>query len=168
MATISDYNLVRDEIVDTLSGVNTTTAIYDLSLELDKRVSKVVSYDVSIKPEFKPNYPIVAVKLDIKQESLEDFDGGKMSRLIDLYFHIHCIYDSFKDSQKNIWTLVRNVETNLRNVPSLNDYSKDQLKVNYINISGLVPSSKMNTPNSNFNKVATVQLKVNCILEGGV
>ena len=165
MTIIANYNLIRDEIVDTLSGVNTTTATYDLSLELDKRVSKVVSYDITIKPEFKPNYPIVSVKLDLKQETPECFNNKRTGRLVDLYFHIHCIYDSFKDSQKSLWTLVRNVETNLREVPSLNNYSKNQLTVNYINIAGMTPSSRLSATDSNFNKVATIQLQVNCTLD---
>lgn len=165
MTIICDYNKIRDEIVDTLSVVNTTTATYDLSLGLDRRVSEVVKYDVLIKPEFKPRYPIVSVKLDLKNEYPECFNNRRTGRIIDLYFHIHCIYDSFKDSQKNLWALVRNVETNLRNTPNLNAYSEDQLSVNYINISGMTPSAKLSATNSNFNKVATIQLQVNCTLD---
>ena len=130
---VVDYNGILDYLKVNLLSANTTTATYDLSDDLPKRVQYVLREDLDIVPQFKPRYPLVSLMLDNKSdEVMRDIAGGRFNKEIDLSFKITCVYDSFSNADDNLWTLVRNVETNLRNNVANNNYNENGFKFIYL------------------------------------
>ena len=133
MAQILDYNDILDHIKLHLQTANTTGAAFDLSSDLPKRVQYVLREDLDIVPQFKPKYPLVSLMLESKSdEIMQDIAGGKFNKEINLPFKITCVYDSFSNADDNLWTLVRNVEANLRYNTYINNYNVEGFKFTYL------------------------------------
>lgn len=157
---IIDYGDILDHIKTHLQTANTAGAAYDLSLDLPKRVQYVVRDDLDIVPQFKPKYPLVSLMLEDKpEESMQGIAGGRFNKEITLPFKITCVYDSFSDADDNLWTLVRNVEANLRYNDYINDYNKDGFKFTYIIPSNTRPIIH-DGGKSPFNKSAEISVTI--------
>jgi hypothetical protein len=120
-----DYNNITNTLVNILASANTTTAAYDLSTGLTRRVQQVNRDDLFIVPKFKPLYPLVAVTLESKRESIVGYNNNRRDRTLDLVYRIICLHEKFVDGEKEVWNLARNVDTILRENPTLGDYNHD-------------------------------------------
>jgi len=133
MVQIIDYNLLLDNITNYLTVSNTTTAAYDLSTGLDTRVRNVIRGDLTIIPQFKPKYPLISLIMSGKGfESPAEVAGGRFNKIINLSIDITCVYDDYSEAEDSLWTMVRNVEANLRYNNNINDYQSSGFKIIYI------------------------------------
>ena len=160
-----DYNGISDNIVSYLKSCNTTTATYDLSLNLTNRIGEISRDDLYIVPKFKSLHPSISVRLDSKTEEMEDFNSNKIGRRISLNYKLYMVYDSFDfDITNYILTLTRNVETNMRAYPNLNNY-KTTLDILYC-IPGNMQQVQINKDNQKFNQSTVVDLQIVGYLDG--
>lgn len=122
---ILDCSLIRDKIISTLLAVNTTTASYDLSGGLSKRVVAVSSKDLAIDPLMITEYPHISVRIVSKEETQEQFGGGKTDNMIKVNAEIFCVYDdgSKTATETNLFRMVCNVEANLKNDLTLGGFN---------------------------------------------
>ena len=153
-----DYVQIRDSLIDYLNSQNTTTAVYDLSLGLDRRINSVVKYDAYEEPTMQCEYPRVFIRLANKTEKLECFNDNSYSRTLDISFKAYCIYDSIKRTKENEIDMLRNTEAVLRNNPGISaDYSDiDDI---IMNVSGNASNEIIGSP-SKYNKSGVIDFNV--------
>lgn len=159
-----NYVDIRDQVIGILETANTTTANFDLSTGLDKRIQSIVSTDLAYTPKFKPSYPMVSVRLRQKTETPEDFNTQRFGRELSLNFEVYCIYDSMKDATRNLWDMVRNVEAILRSNPDLDSYSESRLFAPLINIGSVEYLDDFNKISA-YNKSAVIEFDMKAVID---
>lgn len=163
MLQIIDYVDIRDTVVSILNTANTTTATYDLSTNLDKRVVEVVGDDLSIRPKWKPKYPLISVRMVGKQEQLHEFGQKQYGKIVNLNMELNFVYDSFQNAETNLYDMVRNAEAVLRADQDLSGYNKNANQITSVNMGNVEFVDNINDE-SDFNKSATLDIDVECVL----
>ena len=158
---ILDCSLIRDKIITTLLAVNTTTATYDLSGGLSKRVVAVSSKDLAIDPLMITEYPHISVRIASKEESQEQFGSGKTDNMITVNAEIFCVYDdgSKAVTETNLFRMVNNVEANLKNDLTLGGFNTLGSQVMNI-IPRLVDFNNALGPESPYNRSARIDTEI--------
>lgn len=162
---ICDYNTIVDTFVTALTAANTTTASFDLSYGLDKRVKTVSRDDLDIKPEFLPNYPVVNVRLIDRREYQGAMTGSNFNREIFLDMKVEAIYDNFLSADTNLYKLVSNVEANLRYNSTLWKYDSGGFKILHITPKQTVFRSKYKGGADTFNRSGEIKVEVKGLLK---
>ncbi len=179
MSVIIDYNAITNAFTDVFKAANTTTASYDLSTGLTKRVQEITNDDLFVEPKFKAKYPIISVFLDSKREDIKDFGSGtKQGRNIYLEFSVVCVLENFKEAEKELWVLVKNVDAIIRENVALANYATDvqvlavwstgcSFSIEFLNanISNFLFKA-LTTNESSFTKGAMVNVTMRCYLGG--
>lgn len=161
MVKIIEYNDILDTIVSELESVNTTTATYDLSSNLSKRIVSITRDDLEVRPKFKSKYPVVSVRLDNKvEEAFSEIAAGKWTSQVTLNMNIRCIYDSFSSAEDNLWYMVRNVESNLRLNSNINAYKDTGVDTIYTLLGNVDFAETLNDPKTDFNKSANIDYQM--------
>ena len=162
MAQIVNYVGIRDALINILKAANTTTATYDLSNSLTTRIKDVTKLDLAIDPVAFTQYPIVSVRLDSKEEEHSDFGSGKTDRMVTLNTQIFCVCDSgnVSTAEDSLWTMVRNIEVNLRSNIDLGGYNTSGAQVIDIIPSNVIFKEIFNSDDSAYNKAARIDTKI--------
>lgn len=171
-----DYNNISNTIVSALQTANTTTASYDLSMDLSKRVQQINRDDLFVQPQFKVKYPLISVILDHKREDIIDYNVNRRGRNVELVYSIVCVMEKFKDSEIELWDLVRNIDAVLRANVALNSYNTDlevlalwstgcSFSIEFLNANiGNFLFKALVTNESAFTKAAQINLTLRCKL----
>ena len=155
-----NYIGLRDKLVDILNVANTTTASFDLSEGLGSRVKSVQGYDLSIKPIWKPQYPIVSVRLVSKDEEPETIgNSNNFDRLNSVTAEIYGVYDDMLNADTNLWDLLSNIETVMRDNISLDNYSDGAYEVTQVKISDVSPDYSF-SDSITYNKAGMVGIDI--------
>lgn len=159
---IVDYVNVRDTLITLLQSVNTTTASYDLSNDLSPRISTISKLDYNYEPAMINEYPIVAVRLDSKTEEHDSIATSKTDRMINLRVNIFCVWDEMNknNAEDNLWKMVKNIEANLRDNISLNNYNTAGTSVIDIIPSGVSFNADFGKESA-YNKSARIDVDIN-------
>jgi len=125
MTQLVNYNDIRDTFLNLLKAQNTTTAdTYNISTSLPVKIVTITDLDARVHKFMQSEYPVVSVVIDQKStENLKEFGNGKASRELEVRFKVHCIYDSFSDTDRHLTTMVQNVEALVREKIAFNRYS---------------------------------------------
>jgi len=159
-----NYITMRNAVIDYLTAQNSISATYDLSYGMDKRVKSVVKYDVYLEPTMLGEYPRIYIKILSKSERPESFGNSRYGRTLTVTFRAYCIYDSIKNTKINEYKMIRNLETILRNNPSISSYSQSDNNT-ILNVLGSLPDMRIGIP-SKYNQCAGVDFEVKMYIVG--
>lgn len=112
---VIDYRAKIDAISNLLTAANTTTASYDLSTGLTKRVQKIIKGDPAQIPNQLNLYPCIFIQLETKTESLQSIGHSNynLKRKADISWGIFAyVYhgSGSDDSDKEVQKLSENIE----------------------------------------------------------
>lgn len=165
---ILDYEDIMDNIISYLESVNTATAAYPLNTGLPSKIKKVEMNDLDLYSPDSALYPYIGIQLgSIEGDALNSNSATNADREVEFNFIIHCIVEASlaDDAHRNLYRLIRNIETNIRlNVDLTNStypsgYETAFTKLLYMRPGGATPKAN-SQPDSIFNRAASII--INC------